>query len=169
MDDDPPKKEAPSESLLPTAPNTTQDAIRIETTISRERFAQLSGAEAPQICAEASKAEHEAKELLQKDKSNRWLYLVARGKLELGLMLEIMRYERIGARRGYDTCGLKKSNQDLAQFFSTGSDSMSRSKNALLRRGLIDTVDGVLQLRYAAVLKDAKAKGWSRNSNRRSK
>ena len=130
---------------------------------------QLSGAEPPQICAEASKAEHEAKELLQKDKSNRWLYLVARGKLELGLMLEIMRYERIGARRGYDTCGLKKSNQDLAQFFSTGSDSMSRSKNALLRRGLIDTVDGVLQLRYAAVLKDAKAKGWSRNIKCRSK
>ena len=84
-------------------------------------------------------------------------------------MLEILRYERIGTRGEYKICGLKKSNQGLATFFSVGSDSMSRTKNALLRRGLIDTVDGVLQLRYAAVLKDAKAKGWSRNSNCRSK
>lgn len=161
LSDDPPKKEAPSESLLPTAPNTTQDAIRIENTISRERFAQLSGAEAPQICAEASKAEREAKKILQEDKSNRWLYLVARGKLELGLMLEILRYERIGTRGGFKICGLKKSNQGLATFFGVGSDSMSRTKTTLLRRGLIDTVDGVLQLRYSALLKDAKDKGWS--------
>lgn len=169
MDDDPPKKAAPSEVAIPTAPSTTKGAIRIENTISRERFAQLSGVEPPQICAEASKAEHEAKELLQKDKSNRWLYLVARGKLELGLMLEILRYERIGTRGEYKICGLKKPNQGLATFFGVGSDSMSRTKNALLRRGLIDTVDGVLQLRYAAILKDAQAKGWSRNSNCRSK
>lgn len=169
MSGDPPKKEAPSESSLPTAPNIPRGTINVKNTITRKQFAQLSGSEAPHICSAAIDAEHEAKELLQKDKSNRWLYLVARGKLELGLMLEIMRYERIGARRGYDTCGLKKSNQDLAQFFGTGSDSMSRSKNALLRRGLIDTVDGVLQLRYAAVLKDAKAKGWSRNIKCRSK
>lgn len=94
------------------------------------------------------------------DKSDRWLYFAARGKLELELLLEIRRYERIGTRKGYTVCGLKKTNQELAAFFNVGSDSMSRTKNALLRRGLIDTVDGVLQLRYAAVLKAAKAKGW---------
>lgn len=161
MADDPPKKEVPPEVMIPTAPSTTQDAIHIETTISRERFAQLNGVEAPQICAEASKAEREAKKILQEDKSNRWLYLVARGKLELGLMLEILRYERIGTHGGFKTCGLKKSNQGLATFFGVGSDSMSRTKTTLLRRGLIDTVDGVLQIRYSAVLKDAKDKGWS--------
>ena len=69
MADDPPKKEVPPEVMIPTAPSTTQDAIHIETTISRERFAQLSGVEAPQICAEASKAEREAKKILQEDKS----------------------------------------------------------------------------------------------------
>lgn len=169
MSGDPPKKEAPSESPLPTAPSIPQGTIRITNTITRKQFAQLSGSEAPHICSAASKVEHEAKKILQEDRSNRWLYLVARGKLELGLMLEILRYERIGTRGEYKICGLKKSNQGLATFFGVGSDSMSRTKNALLRRGLIDTVDGVLQLRYAAVLKDAKAKGWSRNSNCRSK
>lgn len=160
MADDPPKKEAPSEVVIPTAPSITQDAIRIENTITRKQFAQLSGSEPPHICSAASKAEREAKKCLQADKSNRWLYLVARGKLELELMLEILRYERIGTRKGYAICGLKKSNQDLAQFFGVGCDSMSRTKNALLRRGLIDTVDGVLQLRYASILKAAKAKDW---------
>ena len=53
MTDDPPKKEVPLESSLPTAPSITQDAISIENTISRERFAQLSGVEPPQICAAA--------------------------------------------------------------------------------------------------------------------
>lgn len=67
--------------------------------------------EAPHICSAASKVEHEAKKILQEDRSNRWLYLVARGKLELGLMLEILRYERIGTRGEYKICGLKKSNQ----------------------------------------------------------
>ena len=76
-------------------------------------------------------------------------------------MLEILRYERIGTRKGYPVCGLKKSNQDLATFFAVGNDSMSRTKNALLRRGLIDAVDGVLQLRYTAVLKAAEARGWN--------
>lgn len=169
MSGDPPKKEAPSESSLPTAPNIPRGTINVKNTITRKQFAQLSGSEAPHICSDASKVEDEAKKILQEDRSNRWLYLVARGKLELGLMLEILRYERIGTRGEYKICGLKKSNQGLATFFGVGSDSMSRTKNALLRRGLIDTVDGVLQLRYAAVLKDAKAKGWSRNSNCRSK
>lgn len=161
MADDPPKKETPSESSLPAAPNIPNGTIKVRNTISREQFMQISGAEPPQICAEASTAEREAKKILQEDKSNRWLYLVARGKLELGLMLEILRYERIGTHGGFKICGLKKSNQGLATFFGVGSDSMSRTKNALLRRGLIDTVDGVLQLRYSAVLKDAKDKGWS--------
>lgn len=161
MDEDPPKKEAPSEVVIPAAPSTTKSAISIENTISRERFAQLSGSEPPQICSAASEAELSARARLRADKSNRWLYLVARGKLELELMLEILRYERIGTRKGYPVCGLKKSNQDLATFFAVGNDSMSRTKNALLRRGLIDAVDGVLQLRYAAVLKAARAKGWN--------
>lgn len=163
MADDPPKKDVPPEVMIPAAPSIPQGTIRIANTITRKQFAQLSGTEPPHICSTASKAEHEAKELLQKDKSNRWLYLVARGKLELGLMLEILRYERIGTRKGYSVCGLKKSNRDLAQFFSVGCDSMSRTKNALLRRGLVNTVDGVLQLRYAAILKAAKAQGWHFN------
>lgn len=158
--DDPPKKEVPSEVMIPTAPSITQDAIRITNTITRKQFEQLSGAEPPQICAAVTAAEAEAKKRLNADKSDRWLYFAARGKLELELLLEIRRYERIGTRKGYVVCGLKKTNQELAAFFNVGSDSMSRTKNALLRRGLIDTVDGVLQLRYTAVLKAAKAKGW---------
>lgn len=161
MDDDPPKKAAPSEVVIPTAPSTTKGAIRIENTISRERYTQLSGSEPPQLCAAVSGAELSARARLRADKSNRWLFLTAKGKLELEIMLEILRYERIGARKGYAICGLKKSNQDLAQFFGVGCGSMSRTKNALLRRGLIDTVDGVLQLRYAAILKTAEAKGWN--------
>lgn len=89
MDDDPPKKAAPSEVVIPTASSTTKGAIRIENTISRERFAQLSGAEPPQICAEASKAENDARTLLNKDKTDRWLYLVANGQLELEILLQI--------------------------------------------------------------------------------
>lgn len=161
MSDDPPKKEAPSEVVIPTAPNIPQGILRIRNTITREQFAQLKGAEPPQLCAATSEAEISARARLRTDKSNRWLYLVSRGKLELELMLEILRYECIGARKGYAICGLKKSNQDLAQFFNVGCDSMSRTKNALLRRGLIDTVDGVLQLRYTAVLRAAEAKGWN--------
>lgn len=160
MADDPPKKEVPTEVVIPSAPSTTRGAISIKNTISPERLAQLRGSKAPQLCPAASKAERDARAALNADKSNRWLYLVARGKLELELLLEIQRYERIGRRKGYAICGLKKTNQELAAFFSVGSDSMSRTKNALLRRGLIDAVDGVLQLRYTAVLKAAKAKGW---------
>ena len=161
MDEDPPQKETPPEVAIPSASSTVKGAIRIENTISRERYAQLSGSEPPQLCAVASKAELSARARLRADKSNRWLYLASRGKLELELMLEIFRYERIGTRKGYAVCGLKKANQELAAFFGVGSDSMSRTKNALLRRGLIDTVDGVLQLRYAAILKAAKAQGWN--------
>ena len=161
MDENPPQKETPPEVAIPSASSTVKGAIRIENTISRERYAQLSGSEPPQLSAVTSGAELSAKSRLRADKSNRWLYLAASGKLELELMLEILRYERIGVRKGYSLCGLKKSNQDLAQFFGVGCDSMSRTKNALLRRGLIDTVDGVLQLRYAAVLKAAEAKGWN--------
>lgn len=167
MGEDPPKKEMPSEVMIPTAPSIPQGTICIENTISRERFAQLSGVEPPQICAAATAAEAEARKQLNDDKSDRWLYFAARGKLELELLLEIRRYERIGTLMGYDVCGLKKTNRELAAFFNVGSDSMSRTKNALLRRGLIDAVDGVLQLRYYAILKAAKAKGWC--FNRRSK
>ena len=53
MADDPPKKEMPAESLLPPAPSTTRGAIRYTNTISRKQFAQLSGAEPPQLCAVA--------------------------------------------------------------------------------------------------------------------
>ena len=165
MTDDPPKKEVPTEVVIPSAPSTHQGAIRIETTISREefkrRYKRVSDPEPPQLAPEAIKAENEARALLNADKSDRWLYLAARGKLELGLLLEIRRYERIGSKKGYAVCGLKKSNQELADFFKVGSDSMSRTKNALLRRGLIDTVDGVLQLRYAVILDASKNSGWS--------
>lgn len=160
MSGDPPKKEGPSESPLPTAPNIPRGTISVRNTISREEYAQLRGAEPPHICAAVTAAEAEAKEVLDGDKSDRWLYFAARGKLELELLLEIRRYERIGTYKGYDVCGLKKTNRELASFFNVGSDSMSRTKNALLRRGIIDTVDGVLQLRYAAIIKEAKAKGW---------
>lgn len=108
MSDDPPKKEVPSEVVIPAAPSTTRGAISIENTITRERFAQLSGVEPPQICAAATEAEEAAKSRLCDDKSDRWLYLAARGKLELQLLLEIRRYERIGSRKGYKVCGLKK-------------------------------------------------------------
>lgn len=160
MADDPPKKEVPSESSLPTAPNIPRGTISVRNTISRELFKQLSGSEPPLICAAATAVETEARRRLNADKSDRWLYFAARGQLELELLLEIRRYERIGTRKGYAVCGLKKTNQEMAAFFNVGCDSMSRTKNALLRRGLIDTVDGVLQLRYTAVLKAAKAKGW---------
>ena len=53
MDEDPPKKEAPSESPLPTAPSIPQGTIRITNTITRKQFAQLSGSEAPHICSAA--------------------------------------------------------------------------------------------------------------------
>lgn len=161
MVDDPPEKKAPSEVAIPTAPNIPQGTLRVRNTITREQFVQLKGAEPPQIYAAATAAEADARERLNADKSDRWLYFAARGKLELELLLEIRRYERIGTRKGYAICGLKKTNQELAAFFNVGADSMSRTKNALLRRGLIDTVDGVLQLRYTAVLKAAKTKGWN--------
>jgi len=161
MVDDPPEKKAPSEVAIPTAPNIPQGTLRVRNTITREQFVQLKGAEPPQICAAATAAEADARKRLNADKSDRWLYFAARGKLELELLLEIRRYERIGTRKGYAICGLKKTNQELAAFFNVGADSMSRTKNALLRRGLIDTVDGVLQLRYTAVLKAAKTKGWN--------
>lgn len=161
MIDDPPEKIAPPEVVIPTTPNIPQGTLRIRNTITREQFAQLKGAEPPQICATATAVEADARKRLNADKSDRWLYFAARGKLELELLLEIRRYERIGTRKGYAVCGLKKSNQELAAFFNVGADSMSRTKNALLRRGLIDTVDGVLQLRCAAILKAAEAKGWN--------
>lgn len=82
MADDPPKKEVPTEVVIPSAPSTTRGAIRYTNTITRKQFAQLSGAEPPQICAEASKAENDARTLLNKDKTDRWLYLVAAGQLE---------------------------------------------------------------------------------------
>ena len=106
MADDPPKKEVPAESLLLPAPGTTRGAIRYTNTISRKQFAQLSGAEPPQLCAVAIEAEAKARERLNADKSDRWLYLVAHGQLELELLLEIRRYERIGARKGYAVRGL---------------------------------------------------------------
>lgn len=160
MNDDPPKKEVPSEVTIPTAPNTTQDAIRIETTISRERFAQLSGAEPPQICAEASKAENDARTLLDKDKTDRWLYLVANGQLELEILLQIRYWERYGRRRKYSVPGLKGSDVTLASFFGTQRPSVCRARKALLNRGLIVITDGVMQLRYATILIAVKSKGW---------
>lgn len=161
MSDDPPKKEVPPEVMIPTAQSIPRGTISVRNTISREQFKQLSGSEPPQICAAATAVEADARKRLNADKSDRWLYFAACGKLELELLLEIRRYERIGTRKGYSVCGLKKTNQELAAFFNVGADSMSRTKNALLRRGLIDTVDGVLQLRYTAVLKAAKTKGWN--------
>lgn len=160
MTADPPKKEVPSEVTIPTAPNTTQDAIRIETTISRERFAQLSGAEPPQICAEASKAENDARTLLNKDRTDRWLYLVANGQLELEILLQIRYWERYGRRRKYSVPGLKGSDVALASFFGTQRPSVCRARKALLNRGLIVITDGVMQLRYATILIAVKSKGW---------
>lgn len=69
MDEDPPKKAAPPEVVAPAAPSTTKSAISIENTISRERFAQLSGSEPPQICAAASEAELLARAQLRDRKS----------------------------------------------------------------------------------------------------
>lgn len=160
MADDPPKTEVPAESLLPPAPSTTRGAIRYMNTISRERFAQLSGVEPPQICAEASKAENDARTLLNKDKTDRWLYLVANGQLELEILLQIRYWERYGRRWKYSAPGLKGSDVELASFFGTTRPSVCRARNALLRRGLILSVDGVLKLRYATILKAVKSKGW---------
>lgn len=159
--DDPPKKEAPLEVMIPTAPSITQDAINVENTISRERFAQLSGVEPPQICVAATEAEEVAKSRLCADKSDRWLYLAARGKLELQLLLEIRRYERIGSRKGYEVCGLKKTDIELAEFFNAARPSVCKARKALKSRHLIDSVDGIMQLRYAAILDAAKSMGWS--------
>lgn len=160
MADDPPKTEVPAESLLPAAPSTTRGAIRYMNTISRERFAQLSGVEPPQICAEASKAENDARTLLNKDKTDRWLYLVANGQLELEILLQIRYWERYGRRWKYSAPGLKGSDVELASFFGTTRPSVCRARNALMRRGLILSVDGVLKLRYATILKAVKSKGW---------
>lgn len=160
MADDPPKTEVPAESLLPPAPSTTRGAIRYMNTISRERFAQLSGVEPPQICAEASKAENDARTLLNKDKTDRWLYLVANGQLELEILLQIRYWERYGRRWKYSAPGLKGSDVELASFFGTTRPSVYRARNALMRRGLILSVDGVLKLRYATILKAVKSKGW---------
>lgn len=161
MADDPPKKEVPAESLLPPAPSTTRGAISIENTITRERFAQLSGVEPSQICAEASKAERSARALLDTDKTDRWLYLAANGQLELELLLQIRYWERYGRRRKYSVPGLKSSDVELAAFFGTKRPSVCRARKALMSRGLIISVDGVLQLRYASILNAAKNKGWN--------
>lgn len=160
MADDPPKKEVPTEVVIPSAPSTTRGAIRYTNTITRKQFAQLSGAEPPQICAEASKAENDARTLLNKDKTDRWLYLVANGQLELEILLQIRYWERYGRRWKYSAPGLKGSDVELASFFGTTRPSVCRARNALMRRGLILSVDGVLKLRYATILKAAKSKGW---------
>lgn len=161
MDEDPPQKETPTESLLPAASSTVKGAIRIENTISRERYAQLSGSEPPQLCAATTEAEEAAKSRLYADKSDRWLYLAAKGKLELQLLLEIRRYERIGSRKGYAVCGLKKTDIELAEFFNAARPSVCKARKALKSRHLIDSVDGILQLRYAAILDTAKSMGWN--------
>ena len=62
MADDPPKKEVPTEVVIPSAPSTTRGAIRYTNTITRKQFAQLSGAEPPQLCAVAIEAEAKARE-----------------------------------------------------------------------------------------------------------
>ena len=160
MADDPPKKEVPTEVVIPSAPSTTRGAIRYTNTITRKQFAQLSGAEPPQICAEASKAENDARTLLNKDKTDRWLYLVAAGQLELEILLQIRYWERYGRRWKYSAPGLKGIDVELASFFGTTRPSVCRARNALMRRGLILSVDGVLKLRYATILKAAKSKGW---------
>ena len=113
------------------------------------------------LCAAATEAEEAAKSRLCDDKSDRWLYLAARGKLELQLLLEIRRYERIGSRKGYKVCGLKKTDIELAEFFNAARPSVCKARKALKSRHLIDSVDGILQLRYAAILDAAKSMGWS--------
>lgn len=161
MDEDPPQKETPPEVAIPSASSTVKGAIRIENTISRERYAQLSGSEPPQLCAATTEAEEAAKSRLYADKSDRWLYLAAKGKLELQLLLEIRRYERIGSRKGYAVCGLKKTDIELAEFFNVARPSVCKARKALKSRHLIDSVDGILQLRYAAILDTAKSMGWN--------
>ena len=161
MDEDPPQKETPPEVAIPSASSTVKGAIRIENTISRERYAQLSGSEPPQLCAATTEAEEAAKSRLYADKSDRWLYLAAKGKLELQLLLEIRRYERIGSRKGYAVCGLKKTDIELAEFFNAARPSVCKARTALKSRHLIDSVDGILQLRYAAILDTAKSMGWN--------
>lgn len=161
MDEDPPQKETPPEVAIPSASSTVKGAIRIENTISRERYAQLSGSEPPQLCAATTEAEEAAKSRLYADKSDRWLYLAAKGKLELQLILEIRRYERIGSRKGYAVCGLKKTDIELAEFFNAARPSVCKARKALKSRHLIDSVDGILQLRYAAILDTAKSMGWN--------
>lgn len=161
VSDDPPKKEVPSEVVIPAAQSTTRGAISIENTITRERFAQLSGVEPPKICAEASKAERNARALLDADKTDRWLYLTANGQLELELLLQIRYWERYGRRRKYSVPGLKSSDAELAAFFGTKRPSVCRARKALMNRGLIVSVDGVLQLRYLAILESARSEGWN--------
>lgn len=160
MSDDPPKKETPSEVVIPTASSTTKGAIRIENTISPERLAQLRGSKAPQICASVTKAEIEARKRLEADKTDRWLYLAAHGQLELELLLQIRYWERYGRRRKYSVPGLKGSDVELASFFGTSRPSVCRARKALMGRGLIISIDGVLQLRYSSLLDAAKNKGW---------
>ena len=160
MADDPPKKEVPAESLLPPAPSIPSGTIRIENTISPERLAQLRGSKAPQICAAVTKAETEAQKRLEADKTGRWLYLAAHGQLELELLLQIRYWERYGRRRKYYVPGLKGSDVELASFFGTSRPSVCRARKALMRRGLIISIDGVLQLRYTSILDAAKNKGW---------
>lgn len=161
MADDPPKKEVPPEVMIPAAQSIPQGTIRVENIVSRERFAQLSGFEPPQICAEASKAERDARATLEADKTDRWLYLSAKGQLELEIMLQIRYWERYGRRRKYKVPGLKSSDVDLATFLCTKRPSVSRARKALMSRGLIVSINGVMQLRYANILKTVKSKGWS--------
>lgn len=161
MADDPPKKEVPAESPLPSAPSIPSRTIRIANTITRERFAQLSGAKPPHICSAATKAEDEARKRLEADKTDRWLYLAAHGQLELELLLQIRYWERYGRRRKYTVPGLKSNDVELAVFFGTKRPSACRARKALMSRGLIISVDGVLQLRYRVILEEAKNKGWN--------
>lgn len=161
MADDPPKKEVPMSAVNPSALSIPSGTIRVENTISPERLAQLRGSKAPQICSTASKAECDARKRLESDKTNRWLYLAAHGQLELELLLQIRYWERYGRRRKYSVPGLKGSDDELAAFFGTKRPSVCRARKALMSRGLIISVDGVLQLRYASILDAAKNKGWN--------
>lgn len=95
------------------------------------------------------------------DKTDRWLYLAANGQLELELLLQIRYWERYGRRRKYSVPGLKGSDVELAAFFGTKRPSVCRARKALMSRGLIISVDGVLQLRYTSILDAAKNKGWN--------
>lgn len=160
MTADPPKKEVPAESLLPPAPSIPSGTIRIENTISPERLAQLRGSKAPQICAAVTKAETEARKRLEADKTDRWLYLAANGQLELEILLQIRYWERYGHRRKYKVPGLKSNDVDLARFFGTQRPSVCRARKALMGRGLIVSIEGVLQLRYSSLLDAVKNKGW---------